>query len=54
MLKRDVAADWRKRRTPRGKLRLGRRVQNIAQPLDRNPRLVKILPELRKPKQARG
>ena len=48
MLENDLAPERRKRRTSWRKQRLGRRVENIAEPGHRDAGLVKILPDLRK------
>ncbi len=50
MLEGDVAAERRQRRASWRKLRLGRRVQDVAKPLDRKPGLMEILPDLREPR----
>ena len=47
MLENDVAADRRQRRAAGVEGRLGRRIENIAEPRHREPRLVEILPHLR-------
>ena len=49
VLERDVAADRRQRGALRIVGRLGGGVQDVAQPRDREPRLVEILPELGQP-----
>src|SRR4051812_36722383 len=42
----NIATDGRQRSPRCVECRLGRRVQNIAKPSYRNPRLMKVLPEL--------
>ena len=54
VIERDVAAD---RRQPRARGRIGRLgggVEDVAQPRDRQPRLMKVLPDLRKPQHRRA
>ena len=47
VLESDVAADLRQRGAPRIVDRLRRGVEDVAEALDRQPRLVEILPDLR-------
>jgi hypothetical protein len=54
MIEGDVAADQRQRRARGIEGRLRRRVQDIAEPGDRHPRLMKILPELRQSQHGLG
>ena len=54
MLKSDVAADRRQRRLAGIVSRLGNGVQDIAEPLHRQPRLVEILPDLREAQNRRA
>src|SRR5579883_189050 len=49
MVEGDIAADGRQRRARGAVARLGRRVEDVAEPRDREPRLVEILPDLRQP-----
>ena len=54
MLEGDVAADRRQRRAAGLEGRLGRRIEDIAEPRDRQPRLMEILPHLRQPQHRRA
>ena len=54
MLEGDLAADRRQRRARRAERRLGRGVEDVAQPRDRQPRLMEILPDLRQPQHRRA
>ena len=49
VLEHDVAADGRQRGARRIEGRLGRRVEDVAEPRHRQPRLMEILPDLREP-----
>ena len=49
MLERDIAANRRQRGARRVEGRLGRGVEDVAQPRDREARLVEILPDLGQP-----
>ena len=53
MLEGDVTANRRERRAARIVDRLGGRVENIAEALNRQPRLMKILPGLRQAQHRR-
>ena len=53
MLERDVAADRRQPRPPGRISRLGRRIEDVAQPRHRQARLVKVLPDLREAQHGR-
>ena len=50
----DIAADRRQARPRRRVSRLSRGIEDVAQPLHRQPRLVKVLPDLRKPQDRRA
>src|SRR6185312_5912157 len=50
----DIATDRRQRGTGRGVARFGGRVEDVAEPENRKPRLVEVLPELRQPQHRRG
>ena len=54
MLEGDVALDRGQRGAARAVDRLGRRVEDVAQPLDRQPRLVEVLPDLGQPQHRRA
>ena len=54
MLERDLTADRRKRGTPRAEARLRHGVENVAEPIHREPGLVEILPHLRQAQDRRA
>ena len=54
VLEADLAAQRRQRRRGRAQRRLRRGVQDVAEPLDRNPRLLEVLPQLRQPQHRRA
>ena len=54
MLEGDLAADRRQRACGRTEGRLGRGVEDVAEPGDRKPRLVEVLPDLRQPQHRRA
>ena len=54
MLEGDVAADRRQRRARRVEGRLRRGIEDVAEPRDRQPRLMEILPDLRQPQHRRA
>ena len=54
VLEGDLALDRRQRGARRIECRLRRRVENVAQALDRDPRLMEILPDLRNPQHRRA
>ena len=54
VLETDLAPDRRQRGACRIEGRLGRGVEDVAQPLDRDPRLMEILPDLREPQHRRA
>src|SRR4051794_24661942 len=49
VIKDHLSLDWRQRGATRIKRRLRRGIQNVPEPGNRYPRLMKILPELRQP-----
>ena len=54
VLERDVAADRRQRGAARIVGGLGRRVEDVAEPRDRQARLLEILPDLRQAQHRRA
>ena len=54
VLESNVTADRRQRRAARIVGRLGRRIEDVAEPGDGNPRLMKVLPHLGEPQHRRA